>query len=193
MDYSQPFHDDNPSGTSPWGSPGTSPQHNRTTFNAAGAGLPPPAFQGFTPNPAGNGLGAAEEDAGFGDSDTGFGRPATANSAGATPEAQADNSRTDASQSEVEGEGSQAPAAAQQDAKGQGEQQPQHQDAQQRDLQPRRPAQPLLKLQAKVTGLERTGRKDPILRFDVHVWRPSAPFPFVVVLRLSDLPADAPL
>ena len=25
------------------------------------------------------------------------------------------------------------------------------------------------KLQAKITGLERTGRKDPILRFDVHV------------------------
>jgi hypothetical protein len=24
-------------------------------------------------------------------------------------------------------------------------------------------------LQAKITGLERTGRKDPILRFDVHV------------------------
>lgn len=25
------------------------------------------------------------------------------------------------------------------------------------------------KLQAKITGLERTGRKDPIMRFDVHV------------------------
>ena len=28
---------------------------------------------------------------------------------------------------------------------------------------------PQHKLQAKITGLERTGRKDPILRFDVHV------------------------
>jgi hypothetical protein len=28
---------------------------------------------------------------------------------------------------------------------------------------------PQYKLQAKITGLERTGRKDPILRFDVHV------------------------
>ena len=28
---------------------------------------------------------------------------------------------------------------------------------------------PQQKLQAKITGLERTGRKDPILRFDVHV------------------------
>lgn len=31
------------------------------------------------------------------------------------------------------------------------------------------------KLQAKITGLERTGRKDPILRFDVHVSRPTPP------------------
>ena len=31
-----------------------------------------------------------------------------------------------------------------------------------------RPA-PLYKIQAKITSLERTGKKDPILRFDVHV------------------------
>lgn len=30
---------------------------------------------------------------------------------------------------------------------------------------------PQYKLQAKVTALERTGRKDPVLRFDVYVWR----------------------
>lgn len=28
---------------------------------------------------------------------------------------------------------------------------------------------PVYKIQAKITGLERTGKKDPILRFDVHV------------------------
>lgn len=32
-----------------------------------------------------------------------------------------------------------------------------------------RPSAPQYKLQAKITGLERTGKKDPILRFDVHV------------------------
>ena len=32
-----------------------------------------------------------------------------------------------------------------------------------------RSAVPQYKLHAKITGLERTGRKDPILRFDVHV------------------------
>ncbi|EER36557.1 vacuolar sorting-associated protein [Histoplasma capsulatum var. duboisii H88] len=31
-----------------------------------------------------------------------------------------------------------------------------------------RPSAPQYKLQAKITGLERTGKKDPILRFDVH-------------------------
>lgn len=50
------------------------------------------------------------------------------------------------------------------------EQQQQHQQQQQGQAQePRRPAKPQFKLQAKVTGLERTGKKDPILRFDVHV------------------------
>ena len=35
--------------------------------------------------------------------------------------------------------------------------------------EPQRSKGPQYKLQAKITGLERTGRKDPILRFDVHV------------------------
>lgn len=34
---------------------------------------------------------------------------------------------------------------------------------------------PQYKLQAKITGLERTGRKDPVLRFDVHVSREISP------------------
>ena len=41
---------------------------------------------------------------------------------------------------------------------------PHHQPPQQRQ-----PA-PQYKLQAKITGLERTGKKDAILRFDVYVW-----------------------
>ena len=43
--------------------------------------------------------------------------------------------------------------------------------ARQNDKQPA----PIYKIQAKITGLERTGKKDPILRFDVHV-RGSPPF-----------------
>lgn len=55
-----------------------------------------------------------------------------------------------------------------------------HQQRQQSYQQQQRPSRyqggtrprqniPQYKLQAKITGLERTGRKDPILRFDVHV------------------------
>lgn len=37
------------------------------------------------------------------------------------------------------------------------------------EAQPAKPTAPQPRLQAKITGLERTGKKDPILRFDVHV------------------------
>lgn len=35
-----------------------------------------------------------------------------------------------------------------------------------------RPPAPAYKIQGKITGLERTGKKDPILRFDIHVGLP---------------------
>lgn len=35
-----------------------------------------------------------------------------------------------------------------------------------------RPPAPAYKIQGKITGLERTGKKDPVLRFDIHVGRP---------------------
>ena len=54
--------------------------------------------------------------------------------------------------------------------------QPSYQQQQKPSIQARHPSSnrprqnvPQYKLQAKITGLERTGRKDPILRFDVHV------------------------
>lgn len=37
---------------------------------------------------------------------------------------------------------------------------------------PQQRQQPQYKLQAKVNGLERSGRKDPILKFDIHVCEP---------------------
>lgn len=59
---------------------------------------------------------------------------------------------------------------AQQQAPAQGQQgqreQPQRYHGTRQQAQPPRTQ---YKLQAKITGLERTGRKDPILRFDVHV------------------------
>ena len=43
--------------------------------------------------------------------------------------------------------------------------------------QPQRQNLPQYKLQAKITSLERTGRKDPVLKFDVHVSREKAEYP----------------
>jgi hypothetical protein len=45
--------------------------------------------------------------------------------------------------------------------------------------QPQQPQGPQYKLQAKITGLERTGRKDPILRFDVHVSGFTSNYPYL--------------
>ena len=45
----------------------------------------------------------------------------------------------------------------------------------QQGQKPQRPV-PAYKLQAKITALERSGRKDPVLRFDVHVRRSGSIF-----------------
>jgi len=47
---------------------------------------------------------------------------------------------------------------------------PAHYQTEQR--QTSRPPAPTYKIQGKITGLERTGKKDPILRFEVHVGLP---------------------
>lgn len=119
-------------------------------------------------------MGAAEEEGGFGEADAGFARPRTASTAAAS-DSFTDRSRTDVAsvQQEHDHEGQ---AAAQPQGSGHEEvvarqgQQPQQGESveQHHPSQAQRPVQPLYKLQAKITGLERNGRKDPILRFDVH-------------------------
>ncbi len=47
---------------------------------------------------------------------------------------------------------------------------------------------PQYKLQAKITGLERAGKKDPILKFDVYVCSPQARLADI----LTDISADEP-
>ncbi|KAK1834220.1 putative vacuolar protein sorting-associated protein 17 [Podospora conica] len=189
MDYSASIHDDNPAGSSPWGnSPSSSPRHDRTTF-PSGATDPPPSFAYPTAQSPGNGL---NDEGGFASIDAGFQQPTTPNIAAATEsveEAHAGGFVTDqqpeqARQGFRSGEQGLPPAPPQehghrphdnpqhqaqhhgQQGQAQNQQQPQHQQHQQQQ-QARRP-QPQYKLQAKITGLERTGRKDPILRFDVH-------------------------
>ncbi|KAK4450752.1 putative vacuolar protein sorting-associated protein 17 [Podospora aff. communis PSN243] len=182
MDYSASIHDaEHPAEASPWGnSPGSSPRHNRATFGAI-ASEPPTSPFGY---PAQNPQDALTDDGGFGATDPGFRRPDTASTISAAESLPEEGFRSeDAVHSQPQGQENQGFAAGDQGplppapqqlgepprdfAQQQVQQQAQQQQGQQHQQQARRP-QPQYKLQAKITGLERTGRKDPILRFDVH-------------------------
>lgn len=154
MDYSAAIADD-PAAASPWGS--SSPRAQRGPF--AGAAPDSPRTPGSH---------------GRNESQSSLPEPAMDDSQAATNEGSFNG------QQAPQTEGAQdRPAGSQQ----QQSTQPQHphgQHAQQQQGQPRpgaaryhsaRPQRPVpqYKLQAKVTALERTGRKDPVLRFDVYV------------------------
>lgn len=166
MDYSSSLHDgDNPAEASPWGSsPAPSPKHNRSGFNPTPEAPSSPVY------------GQNREHGDSYTSDSGIagepGQPDESVNAHAYSEGQ------DTTEPHVEHPGQQS-----------GEQQPPGHSEQQRQAHPGQDAQrqqgasrpavrqgPHYKLQAKITGLERVGRKDPILRFDVHV---RVPVPFV--------------
>ncbi|RDW64017.1 hypothetical protein BP5796_10519 [Coleophoma crateriformis] len=169
MDYSSSIHEDHPAGASPWGnSPVPSPQHSRTTFGS-------PVEAPTSPTP----YGAPSYNGGYSHDDTassgGFGRPDSSVGDHSVTDASSDGRRPDTADSV------QSSAADQHHPfLGQQQQMPPQQsntpdftrEQPQRYHQSARQAQPVqapsYKLQAKITGLERTGRKDPILRFDVH-------------------------
>ncbi|KAH7065823.1 hypothetical protein BKA63DRAFT_165677 [Paraphoma chrysanthemicola] len=149
MDYST--HDsDIPGGGDPWAS---SPQHNRQSF-----GQPPTSDIPSSPlPPQASPYGQGSEQYGYmGDQDA-QNRPNTASSNGDIPQ-----------QSQEAGQDHDAPQPQQQPQAQQ--QAPAHGQQPQRyhGTRPQRQQQHY-KLQAKVTGLERNGKKDPILRFDVYV------------------------
>lgn len=153
MDYSSSIHETEDPAASPWGNtPGSSPQHDRTTFGSITGDAPVPAFP-YAPQSS-NGLGHGGEDS-FPVS--GVATPAPGEQDDATLAAHPGSG--DITQP-AGFEGPPRPAAAT--------------DAQPEE--PRKPPQPQFRLQAKITGLERTGKKDPIMRFDVHVSCPCFPF-----------------
>jgi len=166
MDYSASINDpEHPAEASPWGnSPSSSPRHNRTAYNSL-AGEPPSSPFRQSSN---NGL---SDDDGFGASDTEYRRPDTASTVSHTTEPRPEEpAHTESYPEQPRFAGDQGPLSPQPPQQQQAprsapEQAPRHQEQQ----QPRKPPPPQFKLQAKITGLERTGRKDPILRFDVHV------------------------
>jgi hypothetical protein len=163
---------ENPGGSSPWAS--TSPRVDRSTFSQAAsdtASSPAPAQQ-QSPNPPKNGSPIANK----------FPPLSTdAPSASTAP-----NSADDDTNSPDLSEQLQSAQLGDPDYVGDHEpnqyhhhhhyQAQQYAAAQQRHgparyqsaQRPQRPI-PAYKLQAKITALERTGRKDPVLRFDVHV------------------------
>ena len=157
MDYSAVAGDEHAGGTSPWA---TSPQQSRF----------PPSDSQHTDIPSSPLPPGAQYSAESGDS-----RPTTADSEaverfpGKAPVGE--NGESEGRQQQQEGE-SDVPTGAGAGAGGPATQArnppmvgQQRYKAQGREKRP----QPQYKLTAKVTGLERNGRKDPVLRFDVYV------------------------
>lgn len=160
MDYSSSVHDaDNLAGPSPWGSsPNHSPQNSRTSFGPDAPSSPIPYGQ---QRPVSNGSYASE-------SSVDFSRAESSVLASGT------DNITDEARSDPQGGKEPDPKSYSGPQQSYHQGQTQQETRQDQTRQERAPAMrrgpgPQYKLQAKITGLERTGRKDPILRFDVHV------------------------
>ncbi len=166
MDYSTlPNDPDHPGGSSPWS---TSPQASRTTFSRSTTGdIPQSPLPSQTPYGSAVGPGHTQGDSS--DSETlvqeGASRPQSSGPSATREddEGQRQSDLAERLQSPQIGEQRQQNAQPQQQRSAQGQPQRYHGSRGSRQNAPQ------YKLQAKVTGLERTGRKDPILRFDVHV------------------------
>lgn len=167
MDYSASVHDaDHPTGASPWGnSPAPSPHAHRTTFGAV-AGEPPASPDRFGSDVPSNGFAAGhEEEEGFGPADHGFGRPSTGSTVSESDTQTHTAETASGAASPGPQQGNVSPLQPHDPNRLSGD----TARASQEQPQIRKPTQPVYKLQAKITGLERAARKDPILRFDVHV------------------------
>lgn len=176
MDYSTVSNDlEQPGGSSPWAS--TSPRVDRSTFShpPSDPSSSPLPGQHQSPNPQGNGSPTANR---FPSVSTNV----PTNSAGLAS-ADDDTDSPDLSEQlqsaqlgdpDYIGDHEPNPYEQQQAQQAQryAAQQQRHGAARYQSGQ--RPQRPITayKLHAKITALERTGRKDPVLRFDVHVGEP---------------------
>ncbi|KAI1342345.1 hypothetical protein F5Y15DRAFT_412854 [Xylariaceae sp. FL0016] len=157
MDYHSSIGDDG-AGASPWGSsPPATPQRN-TTQDSSLSGQEPTSPYRYGDHDGGNGF--SPEDPGL----NAFKRPDTASSTASVTEHDPSQTTESSQQSAFED----GPASQQSQAEGQSSGNGVSPTQQRREQQVRRSTGPHYKLQAKITGLERTGRKDPIMRFDVH-------------------------
>jgi hypothetical protein len=181
MDYSTVSSDlEQPGGTSPWAS--TSPRADRSTFShpTSDTSSSPTPGQQQTPSRPGNGSPSANRfpsvstnvstsSAGLAAADDDTDSPDLSEQLQSAqlgdPDYLGDHEPTPFQQQQA-----QQAQQAQQEAQRYGAQQQQRYAAAryQPGQRPQRPM-PAYKLHAKITALERTGRKDPVLRFDVHV------------------------
>ncbi|KAH9887107.1 hypothetical protein F4778DRAFT_757244 [Xylariomycetidae sp. FL2044] len=156
MDYRSSIpDDDSPAGASPWGSsPPATPRRNESTFSSLGNEQPSSPYRYGTQQDTSNGL--AQDDP----EHNPFQNTASSTAVGPSQHPESSQQSGFGAQEEHHESEQQLP-------QGQGKPAGNHNSPRQ-EQQPRRPPGPQYKLQAKITGLERTGRKDPILRFDVH-------------------------
>lgn len=195
MDYSSlPSDPDHPIGSSPWQS---SPQPTSRTFNASEASSAPssPLAKHSSSRPESPQVverNGSSEEQGSGNNASEESRSHEAAGLGLNGSAR---TATDNAQPPPR---MQQPTQTQEQ---QSQQPRQPQSQQQRSVpnryhggaarQPQRQNLPQYKLQAKITSLERTGRKDPILKFDVHVGVGSSGTPNMH-LKCTDVRADEP-
>lgn len=163
MDYSNLASDaDHPAGSSPWA---TSPQQTKANFGAPTHGDVPPNNLSTSPSPYGGQASQSTDDpAPSFAAPSENGNSTSASYQGNRPPAE-DNRRGEQQYQyrQQHHDPQQRPHAGEHSNP-----RLQHQQAQQ--AQHQKPA-PQYKLVAKITALERTGRKDPILRFDAYVRR----------------------
>jgi hypothetical protein len=159
MDYSSlPNDPDHPPGTSPWAS--SSPRPDRTSF-------PPPGSADVIPSPL-----PSQRQSPYGADHDREARPDSPSPFGGDDDDQRSRDLSDRLKSAHLGE---SDNVEQPSYNAQQAQLTQNQKAhaparyQTGARQNAKPSAPQYKLQAKITALERTGKKDPILRFDVHV------------------------
>ncbi|EPE25083.1 PX [Glarea lozoyensis ATCC 20868] len=165
MDYSTSINDaDNPAGASPWGSsPVASPRHARNTAYGNSEETPQSPIP-YGTNQQSNGAFSGDETMAGGV----YNRPESSTETYSATDGESQRPDTADSTPQTQAEQrlptQQAPVQQQQQHRSE----PQRYHSSARQAHQQQPQGPQYKLQAKITGLERTGRKDPILRFDVH-------------------------
>lgn len=170
MDYSNVSNDlENPGGSSPWAS--TSPRVDRSTFSQAANDTPssPLATQHEPPNSQANGSPTTNRFPPVStDISPNSAAPTFADDDTNSPDLSEQLQSAQLGDPDYIGDHESSPYQHQQSQQYAAQQQRHSASRYQAAQRPQRPI-PAYKLQAKITALERTGRKDPVLRFDVHV------------------------